>query len=153
MKIITLYISIILLNLGCEKKNNQFEIIKGDWQITSFYYKNEDLSLINYYDLIGFEDKNRFWINVRENRESKFIDADYYIYKDSSINKLKIVNCKDFRFNHDFDVHIDTIDYSKESFLLKLTLDADNAYIEAVKMKLKYDFPPEIREYNEKNKR
>lgn len=151
MKTVSLYCLFVLLNLGCTKKNQQFDFLKGDWQITKFYFNDEDLEsyLNNYYLIIGFEDDNRFWINVRENREFKFIDADYSVYKDSSKSMLKIANCKDFKFNHIFEIHIDTIDYTEESFLLKLTLDAENAYIEAVKPKLKYENPPEYR--NKKN--
>ncbi|KIA97332.1 hypothetical protein OA93_15525 [Flavobacterium sp. KMS] len=112
-------------------------MVKGEWFIEQFYYKNEDLTLKRY-SRIGFENRNNLWIIKREDGEGEFVSSDYEIFKHSDSLRLSVKNCEEKRFDGTYNMYIDTIQDTGESYIIQLILDKEDTYIQAVRSKLKY---------------
>lgn len=141
MKKIVLFL-IFSLSLSCNSlQDKYFGILKGEWQIVKFYHKNKDL-MLEEFSIIGFESRNDLWLIRRVNGESHFTSSYFKIYKDSTILKMDTKNCEDSRLNGDYDLYIDTIQDNEEDYILRMRLDSEDTYIQAIRSKLKYYYPP-----------
>ncbi|KIA91792.1 hypothetical protein B8T70_21085 [Flavobacterium sp. AJR] len=137
MKKVLLFI-LFFITVSCStNRKKYFDMVKGRWFIEQFYYKNEDLTLKRY-DEIGFENFNHSWIITSETREGRFVSSDYEIFKHSDSLKLNIKNCEEKRFDGTYNMYIDTIQDTGESYIIQLILDKEDTYIQAVRSKLKY---------------
>ena len=56
---------------------------------------------------------------------------------------MDIINSEDNRLNGNYNVYIDTISETNESYFLQLTLDTEKTYIQAIRSKLKHYYPPQ----------
>ncbi|MFH6996040.1 hypothetical protein [Flavobacterium sp. FlaQc-48] len=139
-------ILIVLIVVSCSSINDKyFEMVKGEWQITKLYYKEEDISSTGHY-LMGFEKHNHSWIMKGEDRSNNFISSDYKIFKDLDTLKMSIKNCEDKRFDGIYNFYLDTIRDDGESYLIQLALDKEDSYIQAIRPRLKYNTPQEYEE-------
>lgn len=93
------------------------------------------------YSLLGFEKHNHFWF-TKLDHSNDFTSADYKIFKQLDTLKIDITNCEDRRFDGNYNLYIDTIQNTKEKYIIRITLDSENILIQAIKPKLKYLFPP-----------
>lgn len=133
-----LLVIVLFVTVSCStNRKKYFDMVKGGWFIEQFYYKNEDLTLKRYYE-VGFQDFNHSWIITNENREGRFVSFDYEIFKHLDSLRLNIKNCEEKRFDGTYNMYIDTIQDTGESYIIQLILDKEDTYIEAVRSKLKY---------------
>jgi hypothetical protein len=134
---------ILLLLVSCSSMNDKyFEMLKGEWQITKFYHKEKNIGSDGDY-LIGFEKHNQSWFMNVEDRTDKFISFNYEVFKDLDTLRMGIKNCEDKRFDGVYNLSIDTIQDTREQYMIQLTLDSKNSYIQAIRPKLKYANPSE----------
>lgn len=133
---------ILLIASSCTSVNEKyFKKVEGEWQITQFYHGEENLMSPGYY-IMGFQESDHLWMLKREGRESKFVSSKYKFSKKLDTLQIDIKNSEDVRLNGNYTVYIDTISQTRESYIIQLTLDSENTYLEAIRSKLKYDFPP-----------
>lgn len=152
MKYSILPILITILTTSCTNERKiYFKNIEGEWQIEKFYHKEKDLTLERFY-ILGFQDVKNAWMIKRDNGKSEFIKFDYKFYKDVDTLKVNITNAEDIRLNANYNVYIDTIGESEEDYLIKLTLDNEKTYIETIRQKLKYYYPPGVKSDNPRSK-
>lgn len=118
-------------------EDKYFEFLKGEWQITKFYYKKENIMLTKDYSLLGFEKNNQLWF-TRIDDTKDFTSSDYVLLKKSNTLKIDIKNCEDSRFNDNYNFSIDTIQYTGEQYLIQITLNSGNTLIQAIRPKIKY---------------
>ncbi len=152
MKYSILSILITIFTISCTRERKRyFKNIEGEWQIEKIYHKDKDLTLERFYKL-GFQDVKNAWMIKRLNSKSEFIKFDYKFYKDVDTLKVNITNAEDIRLNANYNVYIDTIGETEEVYLIKLTLDNEKTYIEAIRQKLKYYYPPGVKGDNPRRK-
>ena len=146
MRKVDLALIIFILFMGCKKPTIHQKIsesINFEWGLFNLKYidvkKNEliDLKETESINSLGFEEYNHMWFLKRENREYKFIVADYHIFLNNDTLKLKISNSEDKRLNATYDMYIDTLYEEKKYHHIRLTLDSENVFIVAEKMKSK----------------
>lgn len=143
----TLQLLILIFFLSsCTSEEKKFHrTVQDEWQITQLVYLDKDLTQEGYF-LLGFERPGNLWIVKRdENRENKFVSSRYSLLKNRDTLKLDITKTADKRLIGNYDVYIDTIGETTESYIIRLTFDSENTYMEAVRSKLKYYYPPEMR--------
>ena len=141
------FILIIILSttLGCKKTVHDkiAESINFEWGLFDLLYiannENESVDLIELENInsIGFEKHNHMWYLKRVNREYEFIGADYHIFKNNDTLKMRISNSEDKRLNATYDLYIDTLYEAKKYHHIRLTLDSENVFVVAEKMKSK----------------
>ena len=102
-----------------------------------FYHFEEDLKDKEYY-ILGFERGNHSWIIKRENRNSEFISSKCKLYMHLDTLKMDIKNCEDSRFNANYNVYIDTIEKNEKYYMIQLTLDSEDTYLQSFRQKLRY---------------
>ncbi|WP_430400114.1 hypothetical protein [Flavobacterium sp.] len=131
------YIFLFFLLISCNSIHEEnFEILKGEWQVTEFYHKDENLSLKGRY-LIGFENNNHSWITKIEDRTNDFVSLDYRIYKEIDSLRMIIQNSEDSRFDGVYDLYVDTIQKFDYQQIIEITLDSENTYFKAIRLKNK----------------
>ncbi|NHM03642.1 hypothetical protein [Flavobacterium celericrescens] len=136
---IFLFIFIIILTSCDSSEEKYFKMLKGEWQTVKFYHKEKNLSNTIY--IINFYDQNNFWIRNTESQNDDFVSLKYKIFKESNLLKMD-VKCSDNTLSGNYIVSIDTVGQDEESYHVKLTLDTENNYIQAIRHKLKHTFPP-----------
>ncbi|MCV9932942.1 hypothetical protein OIU80_11685 [Flavobacterium sp. LS1R47] len=144
-KILVFILFYAIVSCSTNQKNIYFDMIKGEWSIEKFCYKNEDLTLKRY-DVIGFENHNHLRITKRDNSEIRSVSSDYKVFKDINTLRINIRNCEEKRFDGIYNMHIDTIQDTGESYIIQLSLDNEDTYIEAMRSMLKYNTPQEYEE-------
>ena len=126
--------------ISCDSSEDKyFKILEGEWQTIKFYHKEKNLS--NNIYIINFYDRNHFWIRNTESENDDFVSSNYKIYKVTNSLKMDI-KCSDNNLTGNYNISIDTIGQDTESYHIQLTLDTENNYIQAIRHKLKYAFPP-----------
>ncbi|MFB9097201.1 MULTISPECIES: hypothetical protein [Flavobacterium] len=138
-----LFFTFLSFMVSCSTVHNKyFKMVEGEWQITTFYHGNKDLWTEGYYS-IGFQDTKKSWMIKAENGEkNQFVLYDYKFYMNVDTLKIDVFNSKDPRLNANYNIYIDTIQETEESYTLQLTLDTEKTYIQAIKTKFKYHYPP-----------
>lgn len=139
MKKSTLFLFTLFFVFSCTGVNDKnLNYFKGNWKIIQLYHKNSDLTLERYYE-IRLSANNQLWmIKKDENREPKFINAKYKFTTYLDTLKLDVVRCEDDRLNANYNMYIDTISDDGKQYIIQLTLDSENTYIQAIRAKLKY---------------
>jgi hypothetical protein len=66
----------------------------------------------------------------------KFISSNYKVFKDVDTLKMSIKNCDDKRFDGIYNLYLDTIQDTGEEYMIQLSLDSENAYIQAIRPEL-----------------
>lgn len=136
MKTISMFFLLIII-MSCRSNQDRYsEILNEEWQIIKFFHKDEDIALKGF-KIIGFERHDKLWLIKRKNGVSKFIYADYNLFIKSDTLKIEIKNCNDIRFNVDYNVYIDTVRNFEKHYILQLTLDSEDSYIQAIRPILK----------------
>ena len=93
--------------------------------------------------LMGFDKNNHLWITIIEDRSNEFVSSRCKFKKKLKNLEMDIFDSEDKRFNGNYDVHIDTLENNKEEYILQLTLDTEDTYIQAIRPILKNKFPSE----------
>ncbi len=136
MKLKKVYVSIFFIVLfSCTTKHINSLNLYGDWQVINLYQKNKNHSNLNTYVLNISNGGNSCLFNMTKRHLEK---PDYFKYTidfNSNINKFKIEESSYEWLNLTYDMYIDTIQDLKNQKLLKLTLDHEDVYIEAVSIK------------------
>jgi hypothetical protein len=136
MKTILVFFLLIIIT-SCQSNQDRYSVILNEeWQIMKFFHKDEDIALKGFI-IIGFERHNKLWFIKRENGVSKFIYADYNFFMKSDTLKIDIKNCSDIRFNSNYNVYIDTVRNFEKQYIIQLTLDSEDSYIQAIRSSLK----------------
>lgn len=139
-------ILIVLIIVSCSSINDKyFEMVKGEWQITKFYHKEEDVGSTETY-ILGFQQYNQAWFMNPGDHSGNFISFNYKVYKDVDTLRMSIKNCEDKRFDGIYNFYLDTIQDTGESYIIRLSLDKEDSYIEAIRPRLKYNTPQEYEE-------
>lgn len=134
-----------IVSCSVNQKNTYFDMVKGEWQIIKFYHKEIDVGATGTY-LLGFEKYNHSWFIKPGDYTGNFISSDYKIFKDLDTLKMSIKNCEDKRFDGIYNFYLDTIQDTGESYIIQLTLDKEDSYIQAIRPRLKYNTPQEYQE-------
>ena len=129
-------VMLIFLSSCLKTSDKYFKILQGEWQITKFYHNGENIAGEHNY-LLGFEKNNRLWINKIDGRTDDFISADYTIFKEVDTLKIKIDNCEMKNLDGSYNLYIDTIQDFDKQHIIEITLDHENTYIKARKLKNK----------------
>jgi hypothetical protein len=133
----------ILFFVSCSSVHDEtFKIVEGNWQITKFLLVSKDTIKDESFELAGFERNNNLWF-TRLNHTNEFTSSKCKFYKKLDTLKMDIINSEDNRLNGNYNVYIDTISETNESYFLQLTLDTEKTYIQAIRSKLKHYYPPQ----------
>lgn len=136
---------IIIFVFSCKPSfhDQYYEKIQGSWRISDFehidYTENKiiDLTWPERYYTIGFENHNHLFFVKRENRNPKFVRATYEIFKENDTLKIRIVKSDDVRLEGVYDLYIDTLSQTNLHYRVQLSLDSENTYLSALRMKSK----------------
>lgn len=136
-----IYFGLIFFVLSCSSEHNKyFKIVEGQWQITTFYHNGNKMNSEEHF-LMGFDKNNHLWITIIEDRSNEFVSSRCKFKKNLKNLEMDIFDSEDKRFNGNYDVHIDTLENNKEEYILQLTLDTEDTYIQAIRPILKNKFP------------
>ncbi|RZL39454.1 MAG: hypothetical protein EOP00_27775 [Pedobacter sp.] len=137
--LIIFFATIIGLLLYEHYQSNYFQLIDGDWQITKAYHNSDNLQDDQYVIVGFFEKPDQLWlVKNKPGKDNEHVYANYKLYKSLDTLRLKITKCSDNRFNKNFNLYLDTIENSDNQFLIRLTLDSENTFIQAIKPKIRY---------------
>mgnify|MGYP005871724373 CR=1 FL=1 len=144
-RILAVLILIIIFFIGCKKTTHEniSESINFEWGITEFRYYNInqklELDLLNDERIftLGFKNNKYLWFQKRNKNKYEFFNSKYEIIKNNDTLKLIISNSEDKRLNAIYDLYIDTLYEETKYHHIRLTLDSDNTFIVAEKMKSK----------------
>lgn len=134
MNKILLFLFIIIIISCNSSKEKYFDAIKGEWQIVKFDRK-EDNHKWKKYLIIGFDKSSSFWLS---DLDGNFLTYQYELSKQSDSLSMNIINKSESKLNGNYDLHIDTIQNNPEDYIIQITLDSENTYIQAIRSKLKY---------------
>ena len=136
------YIPILFFVCCSSVHDETFKIVEGNWQITKFFLTSQDTIKDESFELAGFERNNNLWF-TRLNHTNEFTSSKCKFYKKSDTLKMDIINSQDNRLDGSYNVYIDTISETNESYFLQLTLDTEKTYIQAIRSNLKHYYPPQ----------
>ena len=138
-----IYFVLIFFILSCSSEHKKyFKIVEGQWQITTFYQNGNKMNSEEHF-LMGFDKNNHLWITIIEDRSNEFVSSRCKFKKKLKNLEMDIFDSEDKIFNGNYDVHIDTLENNKEEYILQLTLDTEDTYIQAIRPILKNKFPSE----------
>ncbi len=99
-------------------------------------HKDDDLTMDHH--IMNFDDKNLWFVKRKAGEEDHFVNARFNIHTESKTLQINIKDSEDKRFNGNYNLYIDTIQNNEEDYIIRLTLDSEKTFIEAIRSKLKY---------------
>ena len=132
-----LFISLILVS--CRTPEDSYSrTLHGDWQIVKFLQGTKDYSLKDNY-IMSFSPPAKLWIhNVNHETEVSFnVNYEFSLNEDKPV--IDITDSPNNFIDGNYNVYMDTLQDDGESYLIRLTLDSENTYFQAIRNKLKYN--------------
>lgn len=142
---ITFFSLVLIFVLSCQPSfhDQYYKKIQGSWRISDFQHINGseeniiDLRIQDGYYLMVLEKHNHLFFVKRDNRRDISVSASYEIFKENDILKIRIEKSDDKKIEGVYDFYIDTLSQTNMHYKLLISLNSENTYLSALRMKSK----------------
>ncbi len=131
---------IFVLAISCNNHENKYSnALIGEWQVEKLLHGNKDYSIDETY-IMSFSLPHKLWIYTYNHDKEISVTSKFKVSNKSNSYFLDLIS-NDKNIDGNYNIYIDTIQEDHESYLIRLTLDSEKTYIQAIRQKLKRDWP------------